>query len=164
MAFGAYRFIWRYIGLRDVRPFVLAAGAAVVPMLALRLGLPDPVRAWRVPLSVICLSTILLLLGTLGVRVLRRMIYEQYQQPSRAESLDTRNARPILLVGAGRAGKAAADDIRRLRRADLEIKGFVDDHPGKQRAVHPRRARCWAPPPTCRRWSARWASTTSWSP
>ena len=135
VVFGAYRFIWRYIGLRDLRPFVLAAATATVPMLVLRLGLPDPLRAWRVPLSVICLRTILMLMGTLGIRVLRRMIYEQYQQPSRAESLDTRNARPILLVGAGRAGKAAADDIRRLRRADLEIKGFVDDHPGKQRAI-----------------------------
>jgi FlaA1/EpsC-like NDP-sugar epimerase len=132
---GVYHFIWRYVGLREVRAFATAVLAASAPLLVLRFTLPDWLHEWRVPLSVIFLTAMLVFFGTLTARIVRRIVYEQYQKPRRGRLPDAPDAKRILLIGAGRAGKAAADEIRRIRRADLEIQGFVDDDPGKVGAV-----------------------------
>src|SRR5216684_2310185 len=50
--FGARSSIWRYTDLAHAKSFVYAALGSLGVVALLRLGLPTPHKAWRVPLSV----------------------------------------------------------------------------------------------------------------
>src|SRR5215471_14424830 len=131
---GVYSFIWRYVGLAEVRAFVNAAYWSCLPILAMRLITPGIMHPWRVPVSVICIDTVLAFGGVLGLRVLRRALYERYERENRSARADvTRQA--VLLIGAGQAGVLAAREIRGRGDTGLDIKGFIDDDPTKQGSV-----------------------------
>lgn len=131
---GGRSFIWRYTGITHVKSFLYAAGASFLIVIALRLGLPDPLFQWRVPHSVNIMDTFLAFGGTLGLRVLRRSLYERYEKRKRLRGVVTNRIRkPVLLIGAGQAGVLTAKEILGRGDMDLEIKGFVDDDPGKQK-------------------------------
>ncbi len=138
-ALGIYSFIWRYIGMAEIKSFVKAAvyslALSLVVLLALRLGLPPTLQGWRVPISVNLIDTVLAFGGLLGVRVLRRSLYERFERspPRRAEAPERRKR--ALLVGAGRAGLMAVRELASRRRAELEVLGFLDDDPRKQGTV-----------------------------
>ena len=70
-----------------------------------------------------------------GVRVLRRVIYEWSLRRSGISADSDGPPKPVLLVGAESAGRWVANEIRKRRSNDLEIKGFVDDEPQKLHAV-----------------------------
>jgi len=69
---GGRTFIWRYTGIAHLKAFLIAAGASFLLIVALRLGLPEQFQAWRVPLSVNIMDTLLAFGGAFGLRVLRR--------------------------------------------------------------------------------------------
>lgn len=137
--FGIHRFVWRYVGMAEINSFLKAACLTVLPLLILRLFLPESFHLLRMPVSIILMNTILAFVGVLGVRVLRRAVYERYQRPGSdpplliADKVSTNGKarKPVLLIGAGRAGMLIAKEI--LSRSDLglEIKGFIDDDPIK---------------------------------
>jgi FlaA1/EpsC-like NDP-sugar epimerase len=131
-ACGVYRFIWRYTGIREVKTFVVAAALAATPSIVVRLIPLPALVAWQVPLSVSVLASIFTFTGTIAARVLMRLVCER-----RERRLVERvgSPLPILVIGAGTTGRIVADEIRRVRRADLAIQGFVDDDPFKQNAV-----------------------------
>jgi FlaA1/EpsC-like NDP-sugar epimerase len=133
--FGVYRFIWRYVGMSEIRTFVGAACASALPLLILRLSLPPALHAWQVPLSIIVVDTILAFGSALGLRVMRRALFEFQEKHDRAEGADNPERKPALLVGAGRAGVLAAREISGVGDMALEVKGFVDDDPAKQGSV-----------------------------
>ena len=133
--FGVYRFIWRYVGMAEIRTFVACAVTSALPVLVLRLVLPASLQAWRVPLSIIVVDTMLAFGGVLGLRVLRRALFEFQEKQDRAEGADHPERKPALLVGAGRAGVLAAREISSVGDMALEVKGFVDDDPAKQGSV-----------------------------
>jgi FlaA1/EpsC-like NDP-sugar epimerase len=135
LLFGVYRFIWRYVGMAEIRTFVASACASSLPILILRLVLPASLQAWRVPLSIIVVDAILAFGGVLGLRVLRRTLFEFQEKQERAEGADNPEKKPALLVGAGRAGVLAAREISSVGDMALEVKGFVDDDPAKQGSV-----------------------------
>jgi FlaA1/EpsC-like NDP-sugar epimerase len=132
---GVYTFIWRYIGLTEVKTFLLAMSASAVPMLTLRLALAQRSGPWQVPLSIIIVDTILAFGGVIGLRVLRRALYEGYELKDGKTSLERAARKPVLLVGAGRAGVLAAKEILSRGRTDLNIMGFVDDDVTKKGSV-----------------------------
>jgi FlaA1/EpsC-like NDP-sugar epimerase len=74
--FGCHKFIWRFANLSDVQRLIKAAVCAALPILLLRLVLPDSIGEFRVPLSVIVMNTILGFGGILGIRVFRRILDE----------------------------------------------------------------------------------------
>ena len=135
LASGIYSFIWRYISMAEIRPFLWAAAVSTVPLLLLRYGLPDTLEMWHVPLSVIILDAGLAWGGLLALRVLRRALYERYERGRRERPTDQGRRRRVLLVGAGRAGIMAVREIRNRGDVDLDLAGFVDDDPSKLGSV-----------------------------
>lgn len=127
---GVYKFIWRYIGLSEVKRFIVAALLSAVPLLLLRILLPFSLREWRVPISIILIDTCLSFGGILALRVARRDLYERKRR--KATKVSTGQRKPILLIGAGRAGILAAGEIQSHGDTDLEIKGFIDDDTAKK--------------------------------
>ncbi len=131
---GVHMFIWRYIGIGEVRAFLKAAAMSALPVFLLRVGLSAEYQAWRVPFTVIVIDTILAFGGVLGMRVLRRIVYEELEKKDVPRSV-VANKTPVLLIGAGRAGVMTAKEIQNCGDVGLEIKGFVDDAPQKQGAI-----------------------------
>jgi FlaA1/EpsC-like NDP-sugar epimerase len=132
---GVYSFIWRYIGMTEVRPFLNAACLSFVPVLAVRLLLPRQFVHWQVPLSVTLMDTVLAFGGVLALRVARRAHYEWIERRQLPGSANRTKGKAVLLIGAGRAGMIAAREILANSSANLQIKGFVDDDPKKQGSV-----------------------------
>lgn len=132
---GAHKFVWRYIGLAEMKTFILAALWSALPLFILRMFLPAQFQEWRVPLSIIIIDMGLAFGGVLLLRILRRTQYERSEKRREAIDSDQNNKRAVLLIGAGRAGVLATKEIQRRGDIDLDIKGFVDDDPRKQRAI-----------------------------
>jgi FlaA1/EpsC-like NDP-sugar epimerase len=124
---GVYTFIWRYVGMSEIRAFVNAALWSLLPILLLRLALPSQWNDWRVPLSIILLDTGIGFGGALSLRILRRAYYESQVKRRRGSVVVPKRQQHVLLIGAGRAGMLAAKEIKGRGDMDLLIKGFIDD-------------------------------------
>ena len=135
-AAGIYSFIWRYIGMAEIRSFVHAAFYSLAPIVLMRFALPDVLQSWRVPLSVSLMDTVLAFGGVLGLRVVRRALYERFEQPlGKARAGQGGRHRRVLLAGAGQAGVMAVRELSRNPGRDVELVGFVDDDPQKLGSV-----------------------------
>jgi FlaA1/EpsC-like NDP-sugar epimerase len=133
--YGAYRLIWRYVGLADARIFLQAAVTSSLPILLLRLTLPERFQWWRMPLSVWAVDVCLGFGGVMLLRLLRRTIYEHYEDkllPS--HQLYEKRKANVLLIGAGRAGALAAREIQSRSAVALKVVGFLDDDADKLHA------------------------------
>jgi FlaA1/EpsC-like NDP-sugar epimerase len=130
---GVYTFIWRYVGMSEARAFANAALWSALPVLGARLVLPASLNDYRVPISICLIDTALAFGGALGLRVLRRAVYESAhtRRGTRERAGLEHRRRPVLLIGAGHAGMLAAKEIRGRGDADLAIKGFIDDDRNK---------------------------------
>ena len=135
---GIYAFIWRYVGMAEIKAFITAAVWTALPLIVLRTWLPEQFQPARVPLSITVMDTVFAFGGVLGLRVLRRALYERYStKRQNATRLSQKAAarKPVLLIGAGRAGVMVAREIRLRGDMDLEVKGFIDDDPKKVGSV-----------------------------
>ena len=134
--FGIYSFVWRYIGVGELKSFLKAAALSLIFLLGLRLGLSEEQQDWRVPISVIVLDTLLAFGGLLAIRVVRRVLYERYERETQVHPEDTdRQGLRTLLVGAGQAGVMAVRELVRQPRQKLEVVGFLDDDGRKLNSV-----------------------------
>src|SRR5215813_917706 len=134
---GVYTIIWRYIGIIELKAFVVAALTSALPLVALRVLLPESYIAWRVPFSVTVMTTLLGFGSVLGTRVIRRAWSERRFIRRNGRRLATVHKRPVLLIGAGRAGVMTAKEIINRGNMDIVVRGFVDDDPEKQgSAIH----------------------------
>jgi FlaA1/EpsC-like NDP-sugar epimerase len=126
---GTYRMTWKYIGLGDA--IRLAGNVLCCPALLLLMHYATifSVIFFRVPMGVILMAYFFSLAGTLSARILRRLQYEA----SAAGAVNKKTASPVLLIGAGRAGVRAANEIR--AQAGLRPVAFLDDDPKKSGAV-----------------------------
>lgn len=125
---GGRVFIWRYTDMAHVKSFLLAATGSLFVLITLRVMLPDAHQAWRVPLSISFIDSMVAFGGTFGLRVLRRVAYESNQRRGQVRvNRVAGERRPVLLIGAGQAGVLAAKEIEGRGDLDLEIKGFIDD-------------------------------------
>ena len=128
---GVYSFIWRYVGMHELKSFVYAFWWSALALTVLRLTLPSALGEWRVPLSVILIGSVLSFVGVLGMRLLRRLLYEASErQRKRPRGIEGPRV-PTLFLGAGEGGRVAAREIEGRRDSDLDVRGFLDDDPAK---------------------------------
>ena len=134
---GIYAFIWRYVGMAEVKTFITAALWGALPLILLRTWVPDELHLARVPLSVTVIDTVLAFGGVLGLRVLRRAVYERDSKKQNSKGAVQKGVakKPVLLIGAGSAGIMVAREIRLRGNMDMEVKGFIDDDPVKVGSV-----------------------------
>lgn len=132
---GVYRFVWRYIGMAELRAFLIAAAYSTAPILFFRFFLPVSLQAWRVPRGIILMDAVLAFGGVVAIRVLRRSLYERYEKSRERTPSVPRGSKRVLLIGAGRAGWMAVREILGRTDTALEIHGFVDDDPNMQDAL-----------------------------
>ena len=132
---GVYSFIWRYVGMRELKAFVYAFWWSAVLLLAMRFTLPATLGDWSVPVSVILMATYLGFFGVLGMRLLRRIIHEASERQRRRPRGNDGPRVPTLFVGAGEFGRAAAREIEGREDTDLDVQGFLDDDASKQGMV-----------------------------
>jgi FlaA1/EpsC-like NDP-sugar epimerase len=134
-AFGLYGKWWRYVTQRDYTGLVQAvvvAGLLLPGYIALAHPVTRKVNGFEstvtAPSGVLALYLLLMLTFIGGARFLARTIYER---PLRAFRSD-RDARGLLIVGAGDGGRLVLREI--LRNPELQLKpvGFVDDDPTKR--------------------------------
>ena len=131
---GALSFVWKYVGMSEVPAFARAATGSTAVLLTFRFFVPETWVDLRIPWSIIVINTILAFGGLLGIRVVRRGLFER--ELRRRRSVGGGEGRtPVLLVGAGAAGVMAVREIRSRGHQGLELRGFVDDDPLKQGAV-----------------------------
>jgi FlaA1/EpsC-like NDP-sugar epimerase len=136
--FGVYRISWRYVSLSDIRTFAFATSPPTIALLILRFAVPPgatlggaAVEIFRLPLAVLALETTLFFLGVIGARILRRVSTDT-QRGQRTPKVDLK---PVLLIGAGRAGVVVARAIRSRTEMGLKVVGFIDDDPMKSGQV-----------------------------
>ena len=112
--FRLYHKLWRFVDQRDFEAIFQAVAICVVP---------DP------PRGVIALDFLLTLAGVAGTRFLvRTMLVERsFRAP-----LGPKDAREVLVVGAGNGGQSVAFELRRNPELRQVVIGFVDDDPRKQ--------------------------------
>lgn len=129
------RCVWRYFSLTELRLVGRAALLSALPLIAVRLAFPEALQPWRIPLSIIMLDTLLASCAIVSLRVLRRVVFDglPFQVESRLGA--GASSKPVFLIGAGSAGAMAVREIQRRAELDLDVKGFIDDDPGKQGAT-----------------------------
>lgn len=129
--FGAHRFIWRYTSTRDA----LTIGKTFAGVMLLLLGMRSLYSVLPaeiiIPISISILDFFLAFIGVLGVRMVRRELYERSNRMTADKSLK----KPVILVGAGQAGVLTLAEIKRRGDIDIDVKVFVDDDPAKRGAV-----------------------------
>jgi FlaA1/EpsC-like NDP-sugar epimerase len=134
---GLYRHWMRYSSQREYLLIGQSAAASVIALVAYvaafqpkQILSPEGYVSLTVPTSVLVLFGLLVLVFLGAVRYVTHMAYERPLRGWRAP----RNARSVLIVGAGDGGRLLLREI--LRNPDLGFRpvGFVDDDPRKQHA------------------------------
>jgi FlaA1/EpsC-like NDP-sugar epimerase len=136
VAFRLYQKWWRYVGQRDLvrlAQAVLVAALIVPGYIAVAkpettLGAVGETTV-TAPGGVIALHFLLTLTFIAGARIAARVVYERPLRGFRAR----RDARGVLIVGAGDGGRAVLREILRNPELGLKPVGFVDDDPLKRR-------------------------------
>ena len=130
--FRLYQKWWRYSGLRDLEAAVSACVVSVL-VVAAYVAAFSPVETpssrgnvgLSVPASVLALHLLLTLAFVLGARVVARTFHERRLRGFRPR----RDARGVLIVGAGSGGKLLLREVLLNPQLGLSPLGFVDDDP-----------------------------------
>jgi FlaA1/EpsC-like NDP-sugar epimerase len=126
--YGIPWFAWRYIGIREASRILVAVATSVGTLAAIRLGFATAggySQYVMIPLGVLAIDFVVAFLGISGLRVLRRAYAERTDRSHTPRP--AAEPTPTLLVGAGRAGVAVAQEIARRPDIGMRAVGFVDD-------------------------------------
>jgi len=133
-AFSVYKIVWRYIAIQDVVRILKGILPVTVLLILARYLMPGSLAILHIPISVITLEFLLVILGTAGIRMVRRVSLETKKR----EDLTRRRngtVKRVLLIGAGDAGNMVAKELSQRTDLGMEVEGFVDDDPKKFNAV-----------------------------
>ena len=135
-AFGLYRGMWRYTGVRD---FWRLAQACFVSTLLIMAIVLFTYRFQGFSRAVFILDAGLTFVMAGGLRMAIRFYFASQ---IRSQGIDFSFSRPkhrkqVLIVGAGAAGEKILREIFENYQIRYEVIGFVDDDPAKQgRSIH----------------------------
>ena len=123
-ALKLYSSLWTVAGLEEYVKVVTAnIGAS---LLTVSFGF---LIAPRVPMSITLFSSTLILLGTLGFRIIFR-IYRRLNMIAAPKS--KKNEKNILIIGAGEAAALVIKEVKNHRKMNIGIVGLLDDDDYKQ--------------------------------
>lgn len=123
---GLFRGWWRYVSMSDL---ITILRGNLLASLGVLLYAVFVIRLTHVPRSVLILDAIFSFLLMGGVRFVTRAFRENYFPMVLGVG---RPKSRSLIVGAGDAGQAIAREIRRNKRLERKIIGFLDDDPMKK--------------------------------
>jgi FlaA1/EpsC-like NDP-sugar epimerase len=134
--FGLYRHWMRYSSQREYLRIVQAVVTAVLALVGyvavvqpklVNVGYPRGLVSVSIPAGVLALYGLLMLVFLAGVRYCVHLFYERPLNGFRGR----RDARSVLIVGAGDGGRLLLREL--LRNPDLGLRpvGFIDDDPRK---------------------------------
>lgn len=133
---GVGRQSWRYTTLQDLVDVVLGlAGVAAlltVARIALGGGAEVPWGVFGLPYSIIFADWLLAVLGLAGLRAIRRLQSEGREARDAERRAAHIEVRPVVLIGAGRAGVLTARELARRPDLGMEPVAFLDDDPSKR--------------------------------
>jgi FlaA1/EpsC-like NDP-sugar epimerase len=129
-----HKFIWRYVSVPETKQIVFALFLAALPMLFIRFAFSDSFQIAVIPLSITIFDFFLATFGIIGIRLLRREVYDSFHR-SNTSAKKGDGKKSILLLGAGRAGVMTLNEIKNRGDIDISVKGFVDDEPLKHGAI-----------------------------
>ena len=125
--FSVYSIIWRFISIADIEPILVALLPVTFVLTLGRLLLPNSLSLLRLPYSVISMEFLFSLAGVLGVRMLRRLQYEEGRREYLKAGGDSEKSTKTILIGAGSAGNLVAKELNLRTDLGTDIVGFVDD-------------------------------------
>ncbi|MFQ5683617.1 MAG: polysaccharide biosynthesis protein [Candidatus Binatia bacterium] len=126
---GIYKLRWRYVSIMEAIALGKSYAAFSLVLVVARLGLPDTVALFRLPLSVISIEFMGSFLSVLSARLVRRLLYQR----SHPWQVNAGRVRRLLLLGAGSVGAMVAKEM--LGRHDVRVAGYLDDDPQKKGSV-----------------------------
>ena len=133
--FKQYRGWWRYVSISDLLGILRASLAStliiVAVWFAVMLHVPAVRRALPPGIAAISQGVFMAdLFGTIllpaGLRMLIRLYHEEFR------TVQGRQLKRFLIVGAGNAGEALLREIQRMPVLQYDVVGFIDDDPAKQ--------------------------------
>lgn len=126
--FGLYRRLWVYASVNELKLVVAAVTTASLVVSGLNIGLfslnmigPGFSR------SALAIDWLLSLVFVGGTRFTLRILAESNQARGQGKR------KKILVVGAGDAGALVVKELQKNRQMNMEIVGFLDDDPAKQK-------------------------------
>lgn len=126
-AMGIHRSSWRLFGLTECLLLIRATATVTLALVVVRL-----VTHWLrpeltvIPFGIIALESLFSLSAMLALRISVRLVDEHQ---ARRAVIHSRGVQRTLLVGAGRAGRMAARELRARPDAGYAPVGFLDDDP-----------------------------------
>ena len=130
--FRLYQKWWRYSSWRDIESVaaaVVVATLALAAYVAIASPVEDPLRSGdvglKLPTGVLALFFLFSLSFVGGARLLARAFHERRLAGLRPR----RDARGVLIVGAGDGGRAVLREVARNPSLGLAPVGFIDDDP-----------------------------------
>lgn len=132
--FGVYQTSWRLFGLPEAVLLLQSVAPVTGLLLVARLLMPLWPGYGVVPFGVIALEIFFTVTGTVGLRALTRIVDEHFERERvRTQTRDV--PKRALLVGAGRAGRMAARELRNRPDTGYDPIGFLDDDPARANQI-----------------------------
>ena len=132
--FGQYRGWWRYVGISDltgilrsslISTFVIVATWFIF-ILQIDVIRRNLANVADVANSIFVLDMAITFMMLAGIRMLIRLYYEEFR------TVESQRLKRFLIIGAGNAGEALLREILRMKMAEYEVIGFIDDDPLKK--------------------------------
>ena len=132
---GVHKFIWRYVGVLEAKRILRGLFLATLPILFVRITLAGNANIIVVPLSIIIFDFFLAAVGILGIRLVRRELYDNMRVAKKSAAVATSDKKSVLLIGAGRTGVMMLAELKNGYDLNYKVKGFIDDDPLRQGLV-----------------------------
>jgi len=132
--FRQYRGWWRYVGISDLTGILRSSLISTLVIVTvwftfilqidvIRRNLADIANVAN---SVFVLDMAITFMMLAGIRMIIRLYYEEFR------TVESQRLKRFLIIGAGNAGEALLREILRMKMAEYEVIGFIDDDPLKK--------------------------------